>query len=185
MYAQYDAICTKFKNMHKTIYIYIYLWIICMWWKYKYMHEIRANLGYWLPLGQHGVGRTAGSVISCFLEKIWNKCGKMLRLDIFQSTCCIILKIWSNKVFLAAPAFYPFCWGPDTDPRSFKPSHNLYLIYKGGTWGSDREMACPRQEVWLGPRFPNLILISCTWKYESYAVKANWGFFELSGGLDS
>lgn len=25
MYAQYDAIYTKFKNMHKTIYIYIYM----------------------------------------------------------------------------------------------------------------------------------------------------------------
>ena len=56
-----------------------------MWWKHAWELE-RASLGYWLPPGQDGVGLTAGSVMSCFLEKISSKCGKMLRFDIFLST---------------------------------------------------------------------------------------------------
>lgn len=45
MYAQYDAIYTKFKNMHKTIYIYIYGSYVCGG-SINICMGIRANLGY-------------------------------------------------------------------------------------------------------------------------------------------
>lgn len=130
-----------------------------------------------------------------FWEKIWSKCGKMLRLDIFLLCCMferlIIWKTWSKKVFQAAPAssFYTcsFVEGllQTTNHLNLHTTlggkcHFHLILQRRHLRIRQVKWLVQRQEVWLGPRLPDPVSGSM-----GPMLPKQTRILWVSGGLDS
>lgn len=147
--------------------------------------------------------------MSCFLEKIWSKCGKMLRFDIFSLLCCIFERVYNlENVWQKGVSRCPcliLCWGPasanmrlgvyhssTTDHRSFKPSHNpgkevsLWPHFiEEAVEAQTGEVICPRTRTVIKFQAPKPPSYNMHLETLVLSCQSKLWFFKLSGGLDS